>query len=445
MLTTMPAPQSGPRTHALSQTRQLENLSLRTASLFVTPSVAPRNHRYSALVHRALLERGNHLLGAVAETPSATHPATVRLIPPLLNQRLVAASSRAEAAAVAREEFAMREDAACELNQRIRNFGFNHGMQVFLGGFGIAAHGLPDYVIEGFLEVVVTDLSKSRWQFGLAALGGSELGVHQFAVDRAAEAIALLGVGGARFAVMFGDAAHTPFCPCAQHSEAIEGLAIGMSSPGLLYDALQSEPRADLAEEAVYQAQFKALLIASAVGSAVANKLGVRYWGCDPSQAPVFDPQEPRRQSIGAVIEQLSGVPLGLAGTKDGFYRLMRALRSAGANSGVRLCGFINGSFLPVAEDAVVAAAVAAGTLSYSGILSLCHVCAAGIDMAVIEPGTSPLKIAHVLRDVAATHLLKGKALAARLIVPGRDTPTDGRGYYVFGGLLGSAPVLPLD
>jgi hypothetical protein len=123
----------------------------------------------------------------------------------------------------------------------------------------------------------------------------------------------------------------------------------------------------------------------------------------------------------------------------------MSALRKGGAASGVPLCGFLNGSFLPVSEDDRIAARVAEGRLTYSGILSLCHVCAAGLDMAVVEPGTSPATIARVLRDIAVTHLLKAKALAARIIVPNRGTPTDENGYYVFGGLLGRAPALPLN
>jgi uncharacterized protein len=122
----------------------------------------------------------------------------------------------------------------------------------------------------------------------------------------------------------------------------------------------------------------------------------------------------------------------------------MQALGRGGEESGALLCGFRNGSFLPVSEDAVIAAAVGDGRLSYSGILSLSHVCAAGLDMAVLEAGTTGATVARVLRDVAVTHRIKGRPLAVRLIIPEPGAPIDTNGYYVFGGLLGSAPVLPL-
>jgi len=443
MPTTVPALCGRPETQLRAQ-QIPPPVSLRTATLFINSTA--RSHAVLSLrTLHPYLRAGNRVLSAIGRLPMDRQPATGRIVPPLLDRRLRQATSRAEAATIAEDEFDRRENAAALLNEERGKYALRADFQILFGGFGISAHALPPFAIEGFVDAAVRLLPGSRWQFGLINLGDVTRRLHEHAIEITAEAVAALGIGGARFCGMFGSAEHTPFCPCAQQNEAGEGLAIGMSSPGHLLEAIRNRPPSASEEDAILHAQILALTGADSVGRELALRLGVHYWGCDPSQAPVFDADSPRSNSIGAVIEEISGVKFGLPGTKGAFFRLMDALQRAGAASNVPLCGFLNGSFLPVSEDAVIAEAVGRKTLSYSGILSLLHVCAAGIDMAVIDPQTRPEAIARVFRDVGVTHLIKRKALAARLIVPDRNTPRDTQGYYVFGGLLGSAPVLALE
>lgn len=420
-------------------------LTLRAISWFI-PLPSPQDRRYADIASRVMTVTGERLLWtARAALPAGTQLESLREILPPLDGQLLRARSRGEAEAITHEEFLIREQAVTELNRRaVETYGAA-APRIFFGGFCVSAHRVPGFAMEGFLDAAVRDLPTSAWQFGVANLGDASSGIHQSGLERTAEAIRAMHMGGSHFGAMFGAANNTPFCPCAQNVGGAAGVAVCMSSPGALLAALHAEPATERAEAAVRRTQREALRGAAAVGQRMAAALGTRFFGCDPSQAPAFDAENPGSNSIGAAIELFSGVPLGAPGTKDGFYRLMHALRLGSADSGAPLCGFQGGSFLPISEDDVVAAAVASKRLSYSCLLSLCHVCAAGLDMAVVDPSTSSQTIARVLRDVAVTHLLKGKTLAARLIVPERGITAGPNGYYNFGGLLGSAPVLPLD
>jgi uncharacterized protein (UPF0210 family) len=420
--------------------RSAELKSLRAIAFYHTIPNDPPGVR-----SRTILAKGVRLLKAsYAGLPRDMELDSTRIVLPSLDRELATAATRSEAERIARDEFRLREEAASELNDRAASILGRSAPPTFAGGFSISAHGLPQHSIHGFLDALIAELGCSRWQFASIVLGDAVRGINECALKQTADTIARLGGAGTRFAPMFGFADHTPFFPCAQHRGTVEGVSIGMSDPAALRTAIHERATSQSMENTVRRAQRDMLRRAAAIGWRIAAALGVPFLGCDPSQAPKFSKVDPRTQSIGAVIEDFSGVPLGLPGTKDGFFRLMQALRHGGEESAVPLCGFRNGSFLPVSEDAVIAAAVGQGRLSYSGILSLSHVCAAGLDMAVLEPGTPGETIARVLRDVGVTHLIKGRPLAARLIVPEYGTPIDSDGYYVFGGLLGRAPVLPL-
>jgi uncharacterized protein (UPF0210 family) len=369
----------------------------------------------------------------------------VRLVPPLLNGRLVRARTRFEAERIAAEEFQLREHVGKLLNAYCREtFRDAVAPAVFIGGFGVATPRVTIQAFEGFLSALVEALPASENQFAMAAFGDTGATAEARTFSMVAEAIVALGAAGGRFGAMFGSAPYTPFFPCAHHAGGIEGVSIGMSGPAALRQAIRHRGARSL-DDVIARAQAETLTVAASLATRMAHELGTEFLGCDPSQAPLFDLDSSGANSIGAAIEDCSGVPLGTPGTKAGFYRLMAALQKGNIAAGVPLCGFLNGSFLPVSEDDRIAARVAEGRLTYSGILSLCHVCAAGLDMVVVEPGTRPSTVAGILRDVAVTHLLKGRALAARLIVPTPDMATDDRGYYILGGLLGRAPVMMLD
>src|ERR1035438_1001807 len=346
---------------------------LRAAAVFVNiaPGLSPEQTR------RATIGAGTSLTHAAHRT-SRSAPvqfATLRMVFPDLSTALARATSRTDAAEIAAEAFVIREAAAADLNLTSREiFNSPEAPQVFVGGFRAAPHDLPEFAFQGFLDAAVAHFPRSNWQFGSVMLGNAERGVHQRGIEQTAEAIRDLRLGGTHFAAVFGDPAHTPFMPAAAHDGRHPMLTACLSDPGALLTAINTRPEGMTMDDAVRIAQREMLRAADVAGRGVAAQLGVPFGGVDPPQAPVFDAAAPTANSIGAVVEKFSGVPLGLPGTKAGFHHLMRVLRDAGVESGVRQCGFDGGSFLPVAEDAVIAAAVASGQLTYDGILSLSHV-----------------------------------------------------------------------
>ena len=444
-ITTKAAPRSGRQiTTLVTPADFTRSVLLRAVAVFfdVPLCLSPEQAR------EAIIGTGTSLIRAAHRT-SLSAPvqfATLRLVLPDLSPALARATSRADADEIASEAFRVREAAAAELNLSAREiFGIPEAPQVFVGGFRAAPHDLPEYAFQGFLDAAVAQFPRSNWQFGSVMLGDAERGIHQHGIEQTAAAIRDLRLGGTHFAAVFGDPANTPFMPAAAHDGRQPMLTACLSDPGTLLTAIAARPEGMAMEDAVHIAQREMLRAADAAGRGVAAQMAVPFGGVDPTQAPVFDAAAPEANSIGAVIEKFSGVSLGLPGSKAGFHHLMRVMRDAAAEAGVTLCGFSGGSFLPVAEDAVIAAAVANGQLTYDAILSLSHVCCTGLDMAPVHPNTTPGTIANVLRDVAATHLIKGKALGVRLIVPEPDTPLDANGYVTFGGLLGAAPLLALD
>jgi uncharacterized protein (UPF0210 family) len=104
--------------------------------------------------------------------------------------------------------------------------------------------------------------------------------------------------------------------------------------------------------------------------------------------------------------------------------------------------GGLSGAFIPVSEDAAMDAAVAEGVLSIEKLEAMSSVCSVGLDMVVI-PGDTPAEtIAAIIADEMAIGVVNGKTTAVRIIpAPGKRAGD----RVEFGGLLGSATVMPVS
>src|SRR5207244_3498588 len=82
------------------------------------------------------------------------------------------------------------------------------------------------------------------------------------------------------------------------------------------------------------------------------------------------------------------------------------------------------------------------GALSLDKLEAWTSVCSVGIDMVAVPGSTSAETIAAIIADEMAIGVMNNKTTAVRIIpVPGRDV-----GEMVeFGGLLGSAPIMPVN
>ena len=104
--------------------------------------------------------------------------------------------------------------------------------------------------------------------------------------------------------------------------------------------------------------------------------------------------------------------------------------------------GGLSGAFIPVSEDQGMIDAVTAGALTLEKLEAMTCVCSVGLDMIAVPGRTSAATISGIIADEMAIGMINGKTTAVRLIpVIGKDVGDT----VEFGGLLGHAPVMPVN
>ena len=104
--------------------------------------------------------------------------------------------------------------------------------------------------------------------------------------------------------------------------------------------------------------------------------------------------------------------------------------------------GGLSGAFIPVSEDQGMINAVEAGALTLEKMEAMTCVCSVGLDMIAIPGDTPASTISGIIADEAALGMVNQKTTAVRVIpVIGKDVGDT----VEFGGLLGHAPVMPVN
>ena len=104
--------------------------------------------------------------------------------------------------------------------------------------------------------------------------------------------------------------------------------------------------------------------------------------------------------------------------------------------------GGLSGAFIPVSEDAGMIAAAERGALTLEKLEAMTAVCSVGLDMIAIPGDTSEDVISGIIADEISIGVVNTKTTAVRLI-PAYGKQAGDR--VDFGGLLGTAPVMPLN
>ena len=103
--------------------------------------------------------------------------------------------------------------------------------------------------------------------------------------------------------------------------------------------------------------------------------------------------------------------------------------------------GGLSGAFIPVSEDEGMIRAVQRGSLSLDKLEAMTSVCSVGLDMIAIPGDTPSSTISAIIADEMAIGMINKKTTAVRLIpAPGTKVGD----MIEFGGLLGTAPVMPV-
>jgi uncharacterized protein len=103
--------------------------------------------------------------------------------------------------------------------------------------------------------------------------------------------------------------------------------------------------------------------------------------------------------------------------------------------------GGLSGAFIPVSEDEGMINAVLRGSLTLDKLEAMTCVCSVGLDMIAVPGDTPPSTISAIIADEMAIGMINKKTTAVRIIpAPGMKVGD----MVEFGGLLGSAPVMPV-
>ena len=248
--------------------------------------------------------------------------------------------------------------------------------------------------------------------------------------------------GAAKLVVFANMVEDSPFMAGAIHGsgEADAVINVGVSGPGVMAAALrQLPPTASLMDvaEKIKETAFKITRAGELMSREASARLGVEKGIVDLSLAPTPAVGD----SVAEILEIIGVGRTGGPGTTCALALLNDAVKKGGvmASSSV---GGLSGAFIPVSEDAGMIRATEEGALTLEKLEAMTCVCSVGLDMIAVPGSTTPETIAGLIADEMAIGVINSKTTAVRVIPAiGHDIGDT----LVFGGLLGTAPVMPIN
>lgn len=248
------------------------------------------------------------------------------------------------------------------------------------------------------------------------------------------------GLGCAKLVVFANAPDDNPFMAGAFHGigEPDCVINVGVSGPGVVNAAVRALHGPDLGEiaECIKKTAFKITRAGEMVGREVARRLNAQFGVLDLSLAPTPAVGD----SVAAILEAMGLESCGTHGTTAALALLNDAVKKGGAMASSYVGG-LSGAFIPVSEDEGMIAAVQRGSLSLDKLEAMTCVCSVGLDMIAVPGDTSAATISAIIADEMAIGMINKKTTAVRIIpAPGTHVGD----MVEFGGLLGSAPVMPV-
>lgn len=217
-------------------------------------------------------------------------------------------------------------------------------------------------------------------------------------------------------------------------------LNIGVSGPGVVRAAVKALPKhANFGELAnkIKTIAYKITTTGELVGRELAKRLDIPFGIIDLSLAPT----PAIGDSVANILEAMGLERCGTHGTTAALAMLNDAVKKGGVMASSYVGG-LSGAFIPVSEDAGMIEAVQCGSLTFDKLEAMTSVCSVGLDMIAIPGDTSADTIAGIISDEMAIGMINKKTTAVRVIPVINKEIGD---YAVFGGLLGEAPIMPVN
>lgn len=319
----------------------------------------------------------------------------------------------------------------------------------FIGGYSALVEKGASSAEKRLIDSIPEALSTTDLVCGSVNIATSRAGINMNAVARMGEVIKEAAeltkdessIACAKLVVFANAVGDNPFMAGAFHGveEPDCVVSVGVSGPGVVDRALGNLEGAslnDVAEE-IKKAAFKITRTGQLVGTMAAERLGVPFGIVDLSLAPTAEMGD----SVAHILEHMGLDQVGTHGTTAALALLNDAVKKGGMMACSRVGG-LSGSFIPVSEDKGMIDAVRSGSITMDKLEAMTSICSVGFDMIAIPGDTPATSIAGMIADEAAIGVMNHKTTAARLIpVPG-TVPGD---EVNFGGLLGYAPVIPVN
>ncbi len=295
------------------------------------------------------------------------------------------------------------------------------------------------------IESIPEALNETKRVCSSVNVGSTRAGINMDAVKQMGEIVkqlAAIDPVSCMSLVIFANAVEdNPFMAGAFHGvgEADRVINVGISGPGVVKRALEGVKgeSIDTVSETIKKTAFKVTRMGQFVGNIAAKELGVPFGIVDLSLAPT----PAKGDSVAEILEEIGLQSVGAPGTTA----TLALLNDAVKKGGVMACehvGGLSGAFIPVSEDSGMIKAVSHGNLNIEKLEAMTAVCSVGLDMIAIPGDTPATTISGMIADEAAIGVINNKTTAVRVI------PATGKkvGDTVnFGGLFGSAPVMPVN
>ena len=330
------------------------------------------------------------------------------------------------------------------LDRAAKEMGVN-----FLGGYSALMHKGATVADERLLASIPEVLSETERLCSSVNVASTRAGINMNAVREMGQVIRKTaeltaetdGLGCAKLVVFANAVEDNPFmagafCGVGEPECAIN---VGVSGPGVVKKALEEVKDApfDIVAETIKRTAFKITRVGQLVAREASTRLNIPFGIVDLSLAPT----PARGDSVAHILEEMGLESTGAPGTTAALALLNDAVKKGGVMASNHVGG-LSGAFIPVSEDIGMIEAAGAGYLTLEKLEAMTCVCSVGLDMIAIPGDTSAETISGIIADEAAIGMINNKTTAVR-VIPAVGKQAGDR--VEFGGLLGFAPVMPVN
>ena len=319
----------------------------------------------------------------------------------------------------------------------------------FIGGYGALVQKGCTVGEEQLIESIPYALAETERVCSSVNVASTKAGINMDAIQKMGDIIVKTAaltadrdsIGCAKFVVFANVPEDNPFMAGAFHgvTEPECVVSVGVSGPGAVASAIKRVGDCDLTAiaETVKKTAFKITRVGQLVALEASKRLDVPFGIVDLSLAPT----PAIGDSVAHILENMGLETCGCPGTTAALALLNDAVKKGGVMASSHVGG-LSGAFIPVSEDAGMIHAARIGALTLEKLEAMTAVCSVGLDMIAIPGDTPASTICGIIADEISIGVANTKTTAVRVIpAVGKKVGDE----VVFGGLLGSAPIMPVN